>query len=70
MFVFTICYVMHYYPQMTKNYVLWLTQSQVSYLIEMAGAIQNPSVLDKYKTLKFTSEFEFEQYILQKFRMV
>lgn len=70
MFVFTICYVMHYYPQFTKNYVLDLTQSQVSYLIEMAGAIQNPSVLDKYKTLKFTSEFEFEQYILQKFRMV
>jgi len=61
---------MHFYPQFTKDYVLNLTQSQVSYLIEMAGAVQNPSVLDKYKTLKFSSEFEFEQYILQKFKMV
>lgn len=35
----------------------------------MGGAIQNPSVLDKYKTLKFSSEFEFEQYLLNKFKV-
>ena len=70
LFVFTICYVMHYYPQLTKDKVMDLTQSQVSYLIEMAGAIQNPSVLDKYKTLKFKSEFEFEHYIIDKFKVI
>jgi len=47
-----------------------LTQSQVSYLLDMAGAIQNPSVLDKYKTLKFKSEFEFEHYIIDKFKVI
>lgn len=61
---------MHFYPQFTKNDVLELTQSQVSYLIEMAGAVNNPSVLDKYKRLKFSSEFEFEHYIIDKFKMV
>ena len=35
----------------------------------MGGAINNPSVLDKYKTLKFASEFEFEQYLLDKFKV-
>lgn len=35
----------------------------------MGGAIQNPSVLDKYKTLKFSNEFEFEQYLLNKFKV-
>ena len=55
---------------MTKHSVLELTQSQISYLIEMAGAVNNPSVLDKYKTLKFSSEFEFEHYIIDKFKMV
>jgi hypothetical protein len=61
---------MHFYPQLTKDSVLELTQSQISYLIEMAGAVNNPSVLDKYKTLKFSSEFEFEHYIIDKFKMV
>lgn len=68
--MFTLCYVMHFYPQITKNYALELTQSQISYLIEMAGAINNPSLLDKYKPLKFASEFEFEHYIIDKFKMV
>ena len=36
----------------------------------MAGAINNPSLLDKYKPLKFASEFEFEHYIIDKFKMV
>ena len=36
----------------------------------MAGAVNNPSVLDKYKRLKFSSEFEFEHYIIDKFKMV
>ena len=60
---------MHTYPQFTKDQILHLTQSQIGTLIEMGGAINNPSVLDKYKTLKFASEFEFEQYILDKFKV-
>ncbi len=64
-----ICYIQHTYPQYTKEKILDLTQSQIGTLIEMGGAIQNPSVLDKYKTLKFSSEFEFEQYLLNKFKV-
>lgn len=61
---------MHFYPTYTKADVLELTQSQISYLIEMGGAINNPEVLNKYKTLKFASEFEFEQYVIDKFRFI
>ena len=68
--MFTICYVMHFYPQYTKHRVLDLTQSQISSLLDMAGAIQNPSLLDQYKTLSFNSEFEFEQYIMEKFKFI
>jgi len=61
---------MHYYPKYTKDDVLNLTQSQISYLIEMVGAINNPSILDKYKPLKFSSEFEFDTYVLNKFKLI
>lgn len=64
-----ICYIQHTYPQYTEDDILNLTQSKIGALIEMGGAIQNPSVLDKYKTLKFSSEFEFEQYLLNKFKV-
>lgn len=67
--IYTICLVMHYYPSYTKNEVLELTQSQISHLIEMAGCIENPKSLEKYKKLRFNSKFEFEQYILQKFKL-
>ncbi len=34
----------------------------------MVWYIKNPEALDKYKQTKFSSEFEFDQWILRKFR--
>ena len=34
----------------------------------MVWCIKNPELLEKYKPIKFNSEFEFEQWILGKFR--
>lgn len=36
----------------------------------MGAAVENPKLLDKYKTLKFSSEFEFEHYIVDKFKFI
>lgn len=68
--VYTICLILHYYPSYTKDYVLNLSQSQISMLIEMIGNIENPKNLSKYKKVKFSSKFEFEQYILNKFKLI
>lgn len=70
MIVYTICLIVHYYPSYTKESVLELTQSQIWMLIEMISNIENPKNLSKYKDLKFSSKFEFEQYILNKFKMI
>ena len=59
---------MHYYPHISKEVVLDLTQSSISTLLEMIWAIKNPKALEKYKQTKFSSEFEFDQWILGKFR--
>lgn len=68
--VYTICSILHYYPNYSKEDVLNLTQSQISMLIEMITNIENPSNLKKYKPIRFSSKFEFEQYILNKFKLV
>lgn len=49
--------------------LLELTQSQISMLIEMIGICEDPKKLNQYKWLTFSSEFEFEQYILNKFKL-
>lgn len=59
---------MHYYPCYNKQEVLELSQSQVSLLLEMISCIKNPEGLEKYKTVKFSSEFEFDQRVLGKFK--
>lgn len=61
---------MHYYPNYTKEQILELTQSQISMLIEMVGICKDPSQLKKYKPVRFSSKFEFEQYILNKFKLI
>lgn len=66
--VWSICAVMHFYPHMGKEEILNLTQSCISMLLEMIWAIKNPEALEKYKQAKFSSEFEFDQWILGKFR--
>lgn len=66
--VFTIASILHYYPSYSKNEVMDLTQSQIGMLLEMVGVINNPDLLNKYKPLKFSSEFEFEHYIIDKFK--
>lgn len=65
-----ICMIMHYYSAYTKESILELTNSEISTLLEMVGLTKNPEWLNKYKKLKFSSEFEFEQYILNKFKMI
>ena len=59
---------MHYYPHISKLEAIQLSQSQISSLLEMVWCIKNPELLEKYKPIKFNSEFEFEQWILGKFR--
>jgi hypothetical protein len=61
---------MQKYPQLTQNDILDFTQTKISTLIEMGAAVENPKLLDKYKTLKFSSEFEFEHYIVDKFKFI
>lgn len=50
--------------------ILELTQSEIWTLLEMVWLTKNPEWLKKYKSLKFSSEFEFEQYILNKFKLI
>jgi len=47
-----------------------MTQTSISYFIEMANCIENPKNLKKYEKLKFWSEVEFEQYLLDKFKFI
>lgn len=68
--VYTICIIMHYYPSYTKDQILELTESQISMLIEMIGYCEDPSKLKAKKELRFSSKFEFEQYILNKFKLI
>lgn len=53
-----------------KEEVLELSQSQISMLIEMIWCRKNPQNLKKYKDLKFNSEFEFEQYLLNTMKFI
>ena len=64
-----IAMIMHYYPKYEKEDILNFTQSYIWTLIEMVGLTKNPEWLKKYKPLKFWNELEFEQYILNKFKM-
>jgi hypothetical protein len=68
--VYTICEIMHYYPSYTKEKIMELTQSQIWTLIEMISYCEDPSQLKKLKPIKFSSKFEFEQYILNKFKFI
>lgn len=68
--IYTVCLILHYYNWYTREDILELTQSQIWMLIEMIGSIENPKNLNKYKHLKFSSKFEFEQYILNKFKLI
>lgn len=50
--------------------IMELTQSQIWTLIEMISYCEDPSQLKKLKPIKFSSKFEFEQYILNKFKFI
>lgn len=60
---------MHEY-NLKKEEISELSPSQVGVLIEMVGCRKNPDLLKKYKTLKFNSEFEFDQYLLEKMKFI
>lgn len=64
----SITAIMHYYPHYSKEDILELSQSQVSSLLEMISCIKNPELLERHKSVKFSSEFEFEQRVLGRFR--
>lgn len=55
--------LMHYFWY-TKEEIDEKRMSEISTLLEMIWYIKNPEWLKKYKTMKFSSEFEFEQYLL------
>lgn len=52
----------------SKDDIQEMTPSQIWVLMEMIGCRKNPELLKKYKDLRFTSEFEFEQYLLKKMK--
>lgn len=60
---------MNKYPTITENDIMEMTQSKIGTLVEMIWYFENPKWLDKYKELKFSSEFEFEQYILNQYKL-
>lgn len=60
---------MHEY-NLKKEEISELSPSQVGVLMEMVGCRKNPELLKKYKTLKFWSEFEFEQYLLNQMKFI
>lgn len=62
--------IMHYYPSYTEEMIMDLTSSKIWYLLEMVWLTKNPEWLNKFKNLKFSSKFEFEQYILNKFKLI
>jgi len=67
--MFSICFIVHYYGY-KKEEVLELTQSQISWFMEMATCIENPSLLKKYEKPKFENELQLEQYLLTKFKFI
>lgn len=67
--IFSICIIMNKYPTITENDIMEMTQSKIGTLVEMIWYFENPKWLDKYKKLKFSSEFEFEQYILNQYKL-
>ena len=60
---------MHYY-WFSKEDIQEKRMSEISTLLEMVGCIKNPELLNKYKEMKFSSEFEFEQYLLNNMRFI
>jgi len=54
----------------TKEQILELSPSQVWVLMEMIWYMKNPEWLKKYKNLKFNTEFEFEQYLLNTMKFI
>lgn len=49
----------------SKEEIQEMSPSYVWALMEMVGCRKNPELLKRYRTLKFNSEFEFEQYLLR-----
>lgn len=68
MAIYTYTLLMHEY-WFKKEEILELTSSQVWALIEMVAYIKNPELLKKQKDLRFSSEFEFEQYLLKQMKL-
>ncbi len=64
-----ICMIIHYYPSYTKEAIMELRQSEIWTLLEMVGLTKNPEWLKKYKPVRFGNKLEFEQYILNKFKL-
>ena len=60
---------MHYY-WLSKEEVRNKTSSEISTLLEMIWYFKNPKGLERYKDLKFWTEFEFEQYLLNKMKFI
>jgi len=60
---------MHEYGY-NKEEISELSPSQVGVLVEMVGCRKNPDLLKKYKKLKFSSEFELEQYLLRNMKFI
>lgn len=60
---------MHYF-KISKEEVWEKRPSEINSLLEMIWYIKNPEWLKKYKDLKFSTEFEFEQYLLNNMRFI
>lgn len=58
---------MHYF-KISKEEIWEKRPSEINTLLEMIWYIKNPEWLKKYKDLKFSTEFEFEQYLLNNMR--
>lgn len=65
--VYTITLIMHYF-KISKEEIWEKRPSEINTLLEMIWYIKNPEWLKKYKELKFGTEFEFEQYLLNNMR--
>lgn len=61
--------LMHYF-KISKEEVWEKRPSEINSLLEMIWYIKNPEWLKKYKDLKFSTEFEFEQYLLNNMRFI
>jgi len=60
---------MHYF-KISKEEVREKRPSEINSLLEMIWYIKNPEWLKRYKDLKFATEFEFEQYLLNNMRFI